>query len=147
MPTERKPGSVLTALILLVLIAVYQFVYGGLLLLSLVLRQSTDLLEQFPTAHSGTELPFWAPMNAGIIALLYAAAAVVLIVMVARASERARTAVLWVNAVYGVLILALVFSPLAGVLDLVSALFAFTVVALMQSANAKRHFGAVPQPA
>ncbi|MDE3724675.1 hypothetical protein PWG71_25075 [Nocardiopsis sp. N85] len=135
MNARTRPGSVTAVFVLLILITAYQLIAGGLAFAGGVATETVDAVPPTPG------IPTWAVFTAATIALVYGIASLVLAVLVGRGRPAARPAALGVNAVYGVVILALVFTPVAGVPELVTAAFAFTVVALLYSTSAKAHFG------
>jgi hypothetical protein len=146
MNTKAKPGSVVTVLVLLILIAVYQLFYGIVSLAGAATIDSGALNDMLPAGQAqqmealGDDV--WAAYLGAAFALVYGVAAVVLAVMVGKGSARARTATLGVNAAAGVVILALLIAPAYGLGGLISAAFAFTVVALLYNKTAKAYFGA-----
>lgn len=146
MNTRAKPGSVTTVLVLLILIAVYQLFYGVVGLAGAATIDSGALNDMLPAGQAqqmealGEHI--WAAYLGAAFALVYGIAAVVLAVMVGKGHARARNAALGVNAVAGVIILALLIAPAYGLGAIVSAAFAFTVVALLYNKSAKEYFGA-----
>lgn len=146
MNTKAKPGSVTTVLVLLVLIAVYQLFYGVFSLVGAATIDSGALNDMLPAGQAqqmealGDHI--WAAYLGASFALAYGIAAVVLTVLVGKGSARARTAALGVNAVAGVVILALLIAPAYSLGAIISAAFAFTVVALLYNRSAKEYFGA-----
>jgi len=136
-----RPTSVTAVFVLLILITLYQLTAGGLALLG------GFAAEAAPTMPTATDVPTWAIFVAAAVALVYGAASLALTVMVGRGRPAARPAALGVNAVYGVGILALAFTPVAGLPELAAAAFAFTVIALLYSGSAKAYFGGHSAPA
>jgi len=130
-----RPTSVTAVFVLLILITLYQIAAGGLALLGGFAAGAA------PAMPTTTDVPTWAIFVAAAVALVYGSASLVLAVMVGRGRRSARSTALGVNAVYGVGILALAFTPVAGLPELATAAFAFTVVALLYSASAKAYFG------
>ena len=146
--TRTKPGSVTAVLVLLILIAVYQVVYGLFALLGAATVANDGLMEQMPPEvaeqmEAAQEMIWAAYLGAGL-ALLYGVVTIVLAVMVAKGGPRARGAAIGVNAVAGVALLVLMFTAVYGFGALISAFFAFTVVALLYNSTAKRYFAGVP---
>ncbi|XKK39189.1 hypothetical protein HFP72_33215 [Nocardiopsis sp. ARC36] len=141
MNARTRPSSVTAVLVLLILITLYQLGAGGLALLGGFAAQAA------PSMPTATEVPAWAIFVAAAVALMYGAASLALTVMVARGRPAARPAALGVNAVYGVGILALAFTPVAGFPELVAAAFAFTVIALLYSGGARAYFAGSASPA
>lgn len=142
--TRVKPGSVTTVLVLLILIAVYQIVYGLFTLAGAALINSDSLMEQLPaeisTQIGAAQEMVWAAYLGAGLALVYGVVAIVLVVMVAKGRPQARGATIGVNAVAGVALLALMFTAVYGFGALISAFFAFTVVALLYNSTAKQYF-------
>ncbi|CAL9510175.1 hypothetical protein SUDANB121_03634 [Nocardiopsis dassonvillei] len=135
---RARPGSVTAVLVLLALITAYQLIAGGLALAGGIAAETVDTVPPPPG------IPVWAVFVAVGIALVYGVACLFLAMMVARGRPDARPAALRVNAVYGVLILALVFTPVAGVPEILASAAAFTVVALLYSRSAKAYFDRTP---
>ncbi len=146
MSKQSKPGSVITVLVLLILIALYQLFYGVFGLIGAATIDSGALNDMLPAGQAeqmeALSDQVWAVYLGAAFALVYGIAAVVLAVLVGKDSPRARNATLGVNAVAGVVILALLLSPAYGPGAIISALFAFTVVALLYNKSAKAYFGA-----
>lgn len=144
MTARAKPGSVIAVLVLLTLIAVYQLVYGAFGLLGAVTIDSGALNDMLPAGQAqqmealGEQI--WAAYVGAAVALVYGIAAVALAVMVGKGDARARTATLGVNAAAGVIILGLAISPVYSFGALISATFAFTVVALLYNKSSKDYF-------
>ncbi|WP_017590535.1 hypothetical protein [Nocardiopsis ganjiahuensis] len=146
MNTPARPGSVVAVLVLLILIAAYQIIYGIFGLIGAATIDSGALNDMLPAdqVQQMEELggQVWAAYLGAGFALVYGVAAVVLAVMVGKGAPRARTASLGVNAVAGVVILALLITPAYSLGGIVSAAFAFTVVALLYNRSAKEYFAA-----
>ncbi|GAA1097455.1 MAG: hypothetical protein JK586_12115 [Nocardiopsis sp. BM-2018] len=146
MNTRAKPGSVVTVLVLLILIAVYQIFYGLFSLVGAAAIESGALDDMLPPgqAEQMEELGeyVWAAYLGAAFALAYGIAAVVLAVLVGKGRPQARTASIGVNAAAGVIILALLIAPAYSLGAIISALFAFTVVALLYNRSAKEYFTA-----
>lgn len=146
MNTRAKPGSVVTVLVLLILIAVYQLFYGVFGLVGAVTIDSGALNDMLPAGQAqqmealGEHI--WAAYLGSAFALVYGIAAVVLAVLVGKGDPRARTASIGVNAAAGVIILALLIAPAYSLGALISAAFAFTVVALLYNRSAQDYFAA-----
>ena len=144
MTARAKPGSVIAVLVLLILIAVYQLVYGLFGLIGAVTIDSGALNDMLPAGQAqqmealGEHI--WAAYLGAAFALVYGIAAVALAVMVGKGDARARTAALGVNAAAGVIILGLLISPAYSFGAFVSAAFAFTVVALLYNKSSKAYF-------
>lgn len=144
MNTRTKPGSVVAVLVLLILIAVYQLVYGLFGLLGALVIEGTDLADQMPAefaaqAQAAQDLVWAVYLGAGL-ALVYGLMSIALAVMVGRDHPRARVAAIGVNAVAGVTLLALMFTAVYGFGAIISALFAFTVVALLYNSSSRRYY-------
>ncbi|WP_017606380.1 hypothetical protein [Nocardiopsis alkaliphila] len=144
MNTKTKPGSVIAVLVLLILIATYQLVYGLFGLLGAVLIEGSDLRNRLPAefaaeAEAAQNLVWAVYLGAGL-ALVYGLVSIVLAVMVGKDHPRARGATIVVNAIAGVALLALMFTAVYGLGAIISALFAFTVVALLYNGSSRRHY-------
>lgn len=148
MNTKTKPGSVIAVLLLLILIATYQLVYGIFGLLSAVLIGRTDLRNRLPAEFTAdaevAQSLVWAVYLGAGLALVYGLVSIVLAVMMGRDHPRARVTAIGVNAVAGVALLALMFTAVYGFGAIISALFAFTVVALLYNSSSRRHYAAAP---
>ncbi|WP_150252934.1 hypothetical protein [Nocardiopsis deserti] len=140
MTTRARPATVTAVFVLLILIAVYQIVMGLLNLLG------ATAMATVPMIAENTQMPAWAVLTNAAIGLVYGALSAVLAAMVNRNRDGVRTSVTAANAVYAVVILALLFTPVSGVPEIVAALFAITVAVLANTATAKEYFSGVAVP-
>ncbi|MBR8740431.1 hypothetical protein [Nocardiopsis sp. MG754419] len=152
MSTKVKPGSVTAVQVLLILIAIYQLFNAVLGLLGALFIDTMDMATLVPAEMQSeaavAEEQVWAVYVSSIIAFIYGVAAIVLVVMVAKARPQARTATIGVNAVAGVIFLVLIATPVGDLAGVIVAIFAFVVVGLLFRQAAKAYFGApVENPA
>ncbi|GLU49947.1 hypothetical protein [Nocardiopsis ansamitocini] len=138
MERRSRPGVVTAALVLLVLIAIYQLVAGGLAFLGLAIPQSRELTEQ----STGISIALLAA-GAGL-AVVYGIASAVLAVLVGKGAPVARNATIAVQVAYVVLtvVLALLLGSVPGFMNIIAIVFALVVAGLMFSTGAKQYFGA-----
>lgn len=141
MTTRARPATVTAVFVLLILIAAYQIVMSLLALLG------ATAMATVPMIAESAQVPAWAVLTGAAIGLVYGALSAVLAAMVNRNRDGVRTSVTAVNAVYAVVILALLFTPVSGVPEIVAALFAVTVAVLANTATAKEYFSGVAAPA
>ncbi|WP_150244932.1 hypothetical protein [Nocardiopsis quinghaiensis] len=134
MTTGARPAAVTAVFVLLILIAIYQIVMSLLALAGAVAMETVSVVAE------SAQVPTWAVLTAAAIGLVYGAAAIVLAVMVSRNRPRARKAVTAVNVGYAVVILALLFTPVSAVPEIITAAFALTVAGLANSRSAKEYF-------
>ncbi|MBR8744605.1 hypothetical protein [Nocardiopsis sp. MG754419] len=132
MNPRPRPAGVVTALVLLMLIAVYQAVTASVRLLSVVYGPQEP------------RIPSTSFLVGGTIGVVYCAAAVVLAVMVARGVPRARPAVVGVNVTAALVVLALMATPVYALDAVIIAAFALVTAALMATDGACDHFVPVP---
>ncbi|WDZ92029.1 hypothetical protein [Nocardiopsis sp. HUAS JQ3] len=140
MTTGTRPATVTAVFVLLVLIAVYQIV------MSLLALVGATAMATVPMVAESAQVPAWAVLTGAAVGLVYGALSAVLAVMVNRNRGGVRTSVTAVNAVYAVVILALLLTPVSGVPEIVAALFAVTVAALANTATARAHFSGAAVP-
>jgi hypothetical protein len=141
MTTRTRPATVTAVFVLLVLIAVYQIV------MSLMALVGATAMATVPMIAEGSQVPVWAVLTGAAVGLVYGALSAVLAVMVNRNRSGVRTSVTAVNAVYAVVILALLLTPVSGVPEIVAALFAVTVAVLANTATAREYFSGAAVPA
>jgi hypothetical protein len=140
MTNRARPATVTAVLVLLILIAIYQIV------MSLLALVGATAMATVPTIAESAQVPTWAVLTGAAIGLAYGVASVVLAVMVNRNRNGVRTAVTAVNVVYAVAILALLFTPVSGVPEIIAALFAVAVAVLANTTTAKEYFSATAVP-
>jgi hypothetical protein len=136
MAGRTKPGAVTAALVLLILMAVYQLVIGVFAVIGLAMPQGRAMV----TDVSDVPVAMLA-VGAGL-ALVYGVANAVLAFLTARGAPVARIATVAVQCVYIVAVIALLFTGATGTGDLIAALFAAAVAGLMLSRPAKAYFAA-----
>ncbi len=141
MTTRARPATVTAVFVLSILIAVYQIV------MSLLALVGATAMATVPMIAESAQVPAWAVLTGAAIGLVYGALSAVLAAMVNRNRGGVRTSVTGVNAVYAVVILALLFTPVSGVPEIVAALFAITVAGLANTATAKEYFSGAAVPA
>ncbi|WP_047868496.1 hypothetical protein [Nocardiopsis sp. RV163] len=140
MTTGTRPATVKAVFVLLVPIAVYQIV------MSLLALAGATAMATVPMVAESARVPAWAVLTGAAVGLAYGALSAGLALMVNRNRGGVRTSVTAVNAVYAVVILALLPTPVSGVPEVVAALFAVTVAALANTATAREYFSGAAVP-